>query len=318
MNVKNIAVAYALSWLSVSFVQAETLDEEVSNTIASTTGVITFLTSQASVSGGVYFVGPPNKPDLQFTTFKLPYRHAYPLHEDGSRWSMLIGYGRFDMTKEYDLENGSATSKWGANSLSAGIGYSNRIDRRIRWFTQLETAYTQIDHRYSLDSPDPVAFDNGRSLGDVGFNWHTTTLSFIASAGVRIPFDKPLQGWMYEPKVMYLYSKSIFENNSLEQVSANSGLFVNRLNFGEPWQFNFDTWGVAINPQISRTDAFGAVSQGLQTFYWYETNLNFRLKDYEKKAWWDGLEYGFSVLQGANFNGGQLSIGFSFNSLFGA
>lgn len=315
---------FGISLLSLSFqasfAQTEAIDNEIEKNIASTTAVITFLTSQESVSGGIYYVGPPNKPDSEFSTLKLPYRHAYPIHEDGSRLFMLLGYGRFDMKQEYQLTTGNATSRWEANSFSIGTGYSNRVDKTIRWFANIEAAYTQIYHHYNIPSSEAVRTTESRSLGDLEFDWHTDTLSLIPSVGLRVPlspYSKKLEGWSYEPKIVYLYTHSIFEENNLEEVSASSGLLVNRLNFGEPWHFDFETWGVAINPQFNRTDAFGSVGDGLKTNFWYEANLNFRLKSFDK-AWWNGLEYGFSILQGEHFNGGQLSIGFSLDRFFGS
>lgn len=288
--------------------QTDIIDREVEKNIAATTGVITFLTSQESVSGGIYRVGAPDNPDSEFTTFKLPYRHTYKMHDDGSRWSMLLGYGRFDMKQEYDLDTGTATSTWEANSISTGVGYSNRVDDSVRWFSHLELAYTQIYHRYKIPTiQKQIRNDDPPMLGNLKFNWHTDTLSIIPSIGLKVPVYKD---WYYQPKILYLHTESIFEEHDLEQVSASSGLIVNRINFGEPWTFHFDSWGIALNPQLNRSDALGAVGDGLQTSFWYEVNLNFRLKSYDND-WWDGLEYGFSVLHGEHFNGGQLSIGFS-------
>lgn len=312
----HLTVLLLLLISSYGWAQSEIIDDEIKNNIASTTGVITFLTSQESVSGGIYHIGPPNKPDSEFTTFKLPYHHAYKMREDGSRWSMLMGYGRFDMLQEYDLSEGRATSRWEANSFSVGLGYSNQVEQKVRWFGNLELAYTQIYHHYNIPNPQAIKAKQRNNLGDLEFDWHTDTLSLIPSAGLRIPITPKLPGWFYEPKMVYLYTHSIFEEHRLEEVSASSGLIINRINFGEPWRFDFETWGLALNPQINRTDTLGTVGEGLQTSHWYEANLNFRLKSNEK-SWWDGLEYGFSILKGEHFNGGQLSIGFSLDRLFG-
>ncbi|MDX1796303.1 MAG: Solitary outer membrane autotransporter beta-barrel domain [Hydrogenovibrio sp.] len=295
---KSLLTAYLL--LLTPLVCAQTLKE----TIATTTGLITFLTSQESVSAGIYSTEKtdPASPQSNFSTFKIPYRHLYDKKDDSSQWSMLIGYGRFDMTQEFNLDQ----SKWEANSLSAGIGYSKDLTPQITWFSRVELAYTQINHRYHADASSLPS----TTTDTLNFDWQTQTLSIIPSIGMKVPVLPKHTQWLYQPRITYLHTTSILERNDLEKVSANSVLVVNRLNFGEPWRVNFHAWGVALNPQLSRTDAFGNVEDGLSTRYWYEANLNFRLKSMEHK-WWDNFTYGFSYLHGEHFRGGQLSISFN-------
>ena len=55
----HLTVLLLLLISSYGWAQSEIIDDEIKNNIASTTGVITFLTSQESVSGGIYHIGPP-------------------------------------------------------------------------------------------------------------------------------------------------------------------------------------------------------------------------------------------------------------------
>lgn len=288
------------------------IDDEIRKNIASTTAVITFLTSHESVSAGIYTIGKEDNTQSEFSTFKLPYRHAYKEHADTSQWSMLMGYGRFDMHQEYDLTTSKARSNWQANSLNIGIGYSKRIPKDdARWFSRMEVAYTQINHQYVIPASAVSNSSSTPKFGDLPFSWNTDTLSIIPSIGMNIPVSKQFKKLRYTPKLSYVYSQSIFEKDQIEVVSAGSGLLVNRFDFGELFRLKNDSWGFSLNPQINRTDAFGTISEGLSTAHWYEMNLNFILHASDAQTWWDGLSYGFSYLQGNNFSGGQLTISFS-------
>lgn len=302
---------------SLTWAQSPIVDEEIKRNIATTTGVITFLTSQESFSAGIYSIGKEGPTQSNFSTFKLPYRNSYDMHEDGSQWSMLMGYGRFDMDQDYDIPEGKASSDWQANSLSVGIGYSKGFpDDKARWFAKMEMAYTQIDHQYTIPQNANYRFTSkDPGFGKLTFSWKTDTLSLIPSAGLVIPLSERFKEWHYEPKITYLYTRSIFEKNELAEVAANSGMLVNKINFGEPWRLDFSDWAVSLNPQVNRTDVMGTVGEGLSTSFWYEANLNFILRA-PTDTWWDGLSYGFSYLQGDKFQGGQLTIGFNLGEFF--
>ncbi|WP_024850469.1 Solitary outer membrane autotransporter beta-barrel domain [Hydrogenovibrio kuenenii] len=285
------------------------VSDEIQRNLAATTGIITFLTSQESVSTGSYAVEKTdnNSPSSSFSTFKIPYRKTYGLHSDSSKWSMLLGYGRFDMNQQFEVANGTTNSSWQANSLSAGIGYSKNLNPDVRWFSTLELAYSRIHHHYTVPTTTtPIDY--------VHFDWKTNTLSVIPALGLRFPILPRRTNWLFETKAVYLFTESVFAKSGVEDVSSRSGLWSNKIDFGEPWKFSMNTWGIAINPQFNRTDAYGKVQEALSTNYWYEANLNFRLKSYEDK-WWNNLTYGFSYLQGRHFRGGQLSISFNFDNL---
>lgn len=285
------------------------IDNEIRRNIASTTAVITFLTSQESVSAGIYEVGQTEDTQSQFTTFKLPYRKTYPRHNDTSQWSMVMGYGRFDMHQEYDLSPDKASSNWQANSLSVGIGYSKQVPNdKARWFSRLELAYTQINHQYRL--PASAVTTPTPGFGSIPFSWETDTLSLIPTAGLNIPISPQFKDWRFRPRIAYIFTQSIFEKESAQVVSAGSALLISHLNFGEVYQIKNDGWRLGLNPQVNRTDAFGAVGEGLATHHWYEMNLNFVVHS-DGSSWWDGLSYGFSYLHGEQFKGGQLSISFN-------
>lgn len=312
-----LAFIFTASFCSSTLAQTPVIDEEIKRNIATTTGVITFLTSQESLSAGIYSIGKEGPTQSNFSTFKLPYRKQYDMHKDGSQWSMLMGYGRFDMEQDYDISEGTAKSDWQANSLSVGIGYSKGFPNdKARWFAKMEMAYTQIDHQYTIPDNTNYHFSSkDPSFGQLRFSWKTDTLSLIPSAGLVIPVSETFEEWRYEPKITYLYTNSIFEKNDLAEVSASSGMLINRLNFGEPWRFDFTDWAVSLNPQVNRTDVVGEVGAGLSTNHWYEANLNFILRA-PTETWWDGLSYGFSYLQGDKFSGGQLTIGFNLSEFF--
>ena len=307
-DVLRFFVALCLVSCFPSILYAETnISDAIRKNLATSTGIITFLTSQESVSAGTYAVEKTTQdsPSSSFSTFKLPYRKSYRMHDDGSRWSMLLGYGRFDMNQKFEVTDGRADSSWDANALSAGIGYSRKLNPDVRWFSTLELAYSQIYHDYNV----PTTTSGSPKIGYVTFDWRTNALSLIPAVGLRFPILPKQTSWQFETKAVYLFTTSVFASRT-EEVSAQSTLWVNKIDFGEPWTISMDTWGVALNPQFNRTDAYGRVHDALATEYWYEANLNFRLKSYEDK-WWDNLSYGFSYLQGKHFRGGQLSINFN-------
>lgn len=298
---------------------AGVVDKAVSKNISTTTGVITFLTSQESFSGGLYAIDRQDQTQSTFSTFKLPYRKNYDRHEDGSEWSMVMGLGRFDMEQDYFFDSLRASSRWQANSLSAGIGYSNWLNEETRWFANTEVIYTQIEHKYNIPSnQNQQATQQKSDLGDIRFSWQTDTLSFVPSIGLKYPLTNmshspPKEGWTYEPKLTYLFTKSIFERSEIESVTANSLLLTNLIDFGEPTGLKFADWSVGVNPKISRTDVAGAIEDGLASSHWYELQLNFVLHGNEEH-WWDGLEYGFSYLQGDRFRGGQFLFDLSLSN----
>lgn len=292
------------------------VDKAVSKNISTTTGVITFLTSQESFSGGLYAIDRQDQTQSTFSTFKLPYRKNYDLHDDGSQWSMVMGLGRFDMEQDYFFNTATASSRWQANSLSAGIGYSNWLDDETRWFANTEVIYTQIEHKYNIPSnQNKQATQQNSDLGDIRFSWQTDTLSLVPSIGLKHPITQgpERKRWVYEPKLIYLFTQSIFERSEIESVNANSFLLANLVNFGEPVSLNFSDWSIGVNPRISRTDVAGAIEDGLASSHWYELQLNFVLHA-DEDDWWDGLEYGLSYLQGDRFQGGQFLFDFSLSN----
>lgn len=299
------------------------IDDAIKKNIESTTGVITFLTSQESFSAGIYeiYSSNSNTPSANFSTFKVPFRKKYKEHENGTQWSMLIGYGHFQMKQNSLNQEFSSSSTWLADSLSVGIGYSDDFHKNsFRWFSNLELSYTQIQHEYHITTLPSQRTENNKptdKIRGLDFNWHTNTISIIPTIGLLIPImQTSFDNWHYEPKLVIVGSTSIPNTDKVNQVTTTSGLIVNKINFGEVWQVKFDTWGMAINPQVNRTDSAGAVKEGLATDFWYEANLNFRLKSSDSNSWWHGLEYGFSYLQGNRFKGGQFSLSLSLDSLF--
>lgn len=307
-----------LGWLLTLNLPAQeriAINDTIQENIASTTAVITFLTSQESVSSGLYSVKGQGS-DSTFSAFKLPFRHKYRIHPDRSRYSMLIGYGRFDMQQQLDFLHTEARSSWRADSLSLGIGRSGFINNNHNWTTSLEIAYTQIHHAYHAPSGLSAQQTETHSteFGFFNFNWHTDTLSIIPTLGLDMPLLPYWTKWHYQPRAMLVSTRSILTNQPEEQVSASSVLFENKIDFGEVWRPRFETWSLEFNPYIVRTDAGGMIKAGLASRRWFKYGLNFRFHSIEE-AWWDGLSYGISYVKGDNFEGGQFLLTLDFATL---
>lgn len=289
------------------------LDHQISTNISSTTSTITFLSSQESISSGIYKVGDQSNSPSEFFVFKLPFRHQYKKHEDGSQYSMLIGYGRFGMRQNHSTENGKTKSLWEAQTLSAGIGRSAPLFDIYRWFTTLEMAYTSINHDYQKPS-NVSPHQTSEQFADLNFDWQTNTVSLIPTIGLDLPFLPYLTAWHYKPKIIHVATESVLTNNKIQRIRSESTVFENKIEFGNLFTPSFGSWNMQFSPYLARVDLSGEINKGLKTDFWYKVGTKLKLNTSEDK-WWNGLSYGITYIHAEKIRGGQLLLTLDYSNL---